>query len=85
MHYFFPPVSINFFQAPEVCLAAFIACIGMARMVYYFYEDKETGFYTNRPYKRYYTVMRPDDPKILKLRAEWYENGAPPMTSSKLA
>ena len=39
---------------------------------------------TNKPYKEYYTVYRPNDPRIQRLRQEWYQNGAPPMTSAKV-
>ena len=31
-----------------------------------------------------FVFSRPDDPRIQKLRQEWYKNGAPPMTSVKL-
>ena len=47
-----------YFQASEVCLAAGIGMFGLARIVYCFYEEKRTGFYSNKPYKRYYTVIR---------------------------
>ena len=47
-----------YFQASEVCLAAGIGMFGVARIVYCFYEEKRTGFYSNKPYKRYYTVIR---------------------------
>lgn len=29
-------------------------------------------------------VARPNDPRIERLRQEWFENGAPPMTSAKI-
>ena len=29
-------------------------------------------------------VVRPNDPRIERLRQEWFENGAPPMTSAKI-
>ena len=63
-------------------------------------QDKRTKYYSNKPYKNYYTVYRlaeheicfdlsymlsrPDDPRIDALRKEWYENGAPPMTSARV-
>ena len=53
-------------------------------LIYYKYcEDLETKGSTNKPYKEYYTVYRPNDPRIQRLRQEWYQNGAPPMTSAK--
>jgi hypothetical protein len=52
-------ISHFFFKAPEVCLAAFLGMLGVARVTYaYVVEEKATGYYSNRPYKRYYTVYR---------------------------
>lgn len=71
-------------EAPEVCLAAFVGGLGVARVVYLYCTEKDSGYFDNRPYKLYYTVMRPDDPRIGRLRADWYENGVPPMTTTRL-
>merc|ERR1712059_118307 len=46
-------------------------------------EEKETHCISNKPYKQWYTVYRPDDPRITKLKEEWYKNGSPPMTTSR--
>merc|ERR1719219_689488 len=46
-------------------------------------EEKKTHAWTNMPYKNQYMVYRRDDPWIEKLRAEWYEKGAPEMTTTK--
>jgi hypothetical protein len=32
--------------------------LGVARGIYAYNENKETGYYTNKPYKKYYTVYR---------------------------
>jgi len=71
-------------EASEVVFAGFIF-IGSGIGLYMINEqDKRTKYYSNKPYKNYYTVYRPDDPRIDALRKEWYENGAPPMTSARV-
>lgn len=67
-----------------MCLCFGIAMFSVGYMYYSYCEDKKTHISTNRPYKEYYTVYRPDDPRIERLRQEWYKNGAPTMTSTKL-
>ena len=53
--------------------------------IYYKYlDDLETKSHSNKPYKEYYTVYRPNDPRIQRLREEWFKNGAPPMTTAKM-
>ena len=39
-------------------------------MGYTYYDDKVTKRLTDKPYKHYYTVYRPDDPAIEHLRRE---------------
>ena len=39
-------------------------------MGYTYYDDKVTKRLTDKPYKYYYTVYRPDDPAIEHLRRE---------------
>jgi len=68
-------------EQPTVCLAMFIGFLGVCKYINNYYENARTGCYDNRAYKRYYTVMRPDDERILKFRSEWFENGAPPTTA----
>jgi len=71
-------------ESSEVAIAAMIF-VGSSISIYTMYvNDKETKYFTNKPYKQYYTVYRPDDPRIENLRKEWYKNGAPPMTSTKI-
>jgi len=71
-------------ESSEVVLTTGIALFSLGMMFYKFHENKETELYTNKPYKQHYTVYRPDDPRIERLRQEWFKNGAPPMTSAKL-
>ena len=72
-----------FFQCSEFVLCSGIALFSMGLIYYKYCEDLETKGSTNKPYKEYYTVYRPNDPRIQRLRQEWYQNGAPPMTSAK--
>ena len=44
-------------------------CVVIAWQIY---TDKMTDFYTNRPYKWIYTVMRPDDPRVKDIKADCY-------------
>ncbi len=47
-----------FVQQPLVCVSALAALVGVIRAFYLYEDEKKTGFFTNRPYKQYYTVMR---------------------------
>ncbi|XP_023345344.1 uncharacterized protein LOC111714466 [Eurytemora carolleeae] len=67
-------------EQPTVCLCMLLFGVGTVRMGWIYYENEKTGLYENRAYKKFYTVMRPDDERILKFRSEWFENGAPPTT-----
>eukprot|EP00088_Acartia_fossae_P018250 TRINITY_DN20523_c0_g1_i1.p1 TRINITY_DN20523_c0_g1~~TRINITY_DN20523_c0_g1_i1.p1 ORF type:complete len:114 (-),score=26.85 TRINITY_DN20523_c0_g1_i1:70-411(-) len=71
-------------ECSEMVLCGGIALFSIGMMYYKYQEDKKTGASSNKPYKEYYTVYRPDDPRISRLRQEWFQNGAPPMTSVKL-
>jgi hypothetical protein len=71
-------------EASEVCFGVFVGLIGCVGFYMHYQENKRTGYITNKPYKDYYTVYRPDDPRILKLREEWYKNGAPTITRSRI-
>jgi len=71
-------------ECPEVALTGMIATFSVIGLYYVLSGDKTDKKFTNKPYKDFYTVYRPDDPRIQKLRTEWFENGAPPMTSAKL-
>jgi hypothetical protein len=39
-------------------VSALAALVGVIRAFYLYEDEKKTGFFTNRPYKQYYTVMR---------------------------
>ena len=41
-------------------------------MAYQIYIDNKTQVYSNRPYKWIYTVMRPDDPRVKDIKADYY-------------
>merc|ERR1719357_1829163 len=71
-------------ECSEVALGAGIFVFSSAMIYLAYVDDKKTGIHTNKPYKKYYTVYRPDDERIEKLKKEWFATGAPPMTSSKL-
>ena len=72
------------FQCSEFVICGAIGLFSMGMIYYKYLEDKETKAHTNKPYKEYYTVYRPNDPRIQRLRQEWFQNGAPPMTSAKI-
>merc|ERR1711874_807672 len=71
-------------ECSEMVLCGGIAVFSVIGTYYKYVNDKETKSLTNKPYKDFYTVYRPDDPRIERLRQEWFENGAPPMTSAKI-
>lgn len=53
-----------------ICVPYFIATI--TAVAWQFYIDKNTDYYSNRPYKLIYTVIRPDDPRIKEIKADCY-------------
>ena len=63
-------------EAPELLVC--FAYIGTA--CYFFYghyqADAKHGYLSSRPYKTYYTVMRPDDERVQKIRTEFYDRTA---------
>jgi len=67
-------------EQPTVCFFFIFGACGIVKLVSAFYEDQKTGCFTNLPYKKYYTVMRPDDERMMKLREDWFVNGAPVIT-----
>ena len=75
---------IILFQCSEFVICGGIGLFSVGMIYYKYLEDLETKATTNKPYKEYYTVYRPNDPRIQRLRQEWYQNGAPPMTSAKV-
>ena len=72
------------FQCSEFVICGGIALFSAGMIYYKYLEDLETKATTNKPYKEYYTVYRPNDPRIQRLRQEWYKDGAPPMTTCKV-
>ena len=71
-------------ECSEVVLACGLGVFGAVGTYMLYLEDKKTGQMSNRAYKDHYTVYRPNDPAIVRLKEEWYANGAPPMTSTRL-
>jgi len=71
-------------ECSEVVVALGIAVFSGVAWYRNYLRNCETGYNRNKPYKHYYTVYRPDDPKILKLREEWFETGGPTITSSRI-
>merc|ERR1712080_518174 len=81
------PVGLlkNFWgECSSIAICAGIAAFSIVGLYCNYLEEKRTNYTTNEPYKRYYTVYRPDDPRIAKVKEEWFEKGAPPMTSSRM-
>jgi len=72
-------------EQPSVCFCACLALIGVAKLVWNYNENEKNGTLTNLPYKKYYTVYRPEDERLLKLRSEWFENGVPPTTKTDMS
>eukprot|EP00092_Neocalanus_flemingeri_P001949 GFUD01002080.1.p1 GENE.GFUD01002080.1~~GFUD01002080.1.p1 ORF type:complete len:113 (-),score=32.38 GFUD01002080.1:102-440(-) len=71
-------------ECSEVALASVIFVGSFVSIYLTYLGDKKTNIINNKPYKNFYTVYRPDDPRIEKLRKEWFANGAPAMTSTKI-
>eukprot|EP00090_Calanus_glacialis_P047655 TRINITY_DN999_c0_g1_i1.p1 TRINITY_DN999_c0_g1~~TRINITY_DN999_c0_g1_i1.p1 ORF type:complete len:114 (+),score=26.44 TRINITY_DN999_c0_g1_i1:41-382(+) len=71
-------------EAPEVALGLGIAIFSYTGIYLHWLSDRETQVHNNKPYKNFFTVYRPDDPRIQALRKEWFEKGAPAMTSTKM-
>ena len=72
------------FQCSEFVICGGIAVFSLGAIYYKYLDDLETKSHSNKPYKEYYTVYRPNDPRIQRLREEWFKNGAPPMTTAKM-
>ena len=51
-----------------------LTCVTFAGLVAYYYKNENDLRWKDRPYKRFYTVYRPDDPRIenLKSRPAYY-------------
>jgi hypothetical protein len=60
-------------EVPELLFGApyFIGGIGL--MCYLWYKNSNGDYFTNRPYKPYYTIMRPDDPRVDRIKSEFYD------------
>merc|ERR1712226_666990 len=70
-------------EVSEVVVCAGFAAFSIVGIYLNYLEEKRTNYATNKAYKEFYTVYRPDDPRIARVKEEWFANGAPPMTSSK--
>ena len=55
-------------ESPELIAAFFITVTGFGLIYNAYRQDLGLKHLTDRPYKRFYTVYRPDDPKIENLR-----------------
>jgi len=69
-------------EQPTVCFCMLFGLVGVIRFMFAYKEEVENHTYSNLPYKKHYIVMRPDDVRVKKLKAEWFENGVPPMTKT---
>eukprot|EP00088_Acartia_fossae_P015907 TRINITY_DN18834_c0_g3_i1.p2 TRINITY_DN18834_c0_g3~~TRINITY_DN18834_c0_g3_i1.p2 ORF type:complete len:116 (+),score=6.86 TRINITY_DN18834_c0_g3_i1:32-379(+) len=67
-------------EQPTVFLSFILGSLGPAALIWGYYENERTGYLENHAYKKYYTVMRPDDERVAAFKAEWFENGIPPTT-----
>ena len=59
-------------EIPEVLFMSIYAVIGAGFVVRGYFKEKNELYYTNKPFKRYYTVFRPDDPRVERIHTEYY-------------
>merc|ERR1712127_143368 len=71
-------------ELPEVTSALFLAVFSLGGIYKSYLNELETGYLSNKAYKDTYTVYRPNDPRLEHIKAEWFENGSPAVTSSKI-
>jgi len=63
-------------EQPLVCTTIFIAAAACCYGIPILLDDIKNGTRTgNKTYKRFYTVYRPDDPKISKENNQWLFKG----------
>ncbi len=59
-------------EIPEVMFMSIFAFIGFGITARGYMREMKDNTFSNKPYKRYYFVMRPDDPKVKNIRPEYY-------------
>ena len=60
-------------EIPEVLLGSVFTFWGLGIMAYAtYFNEREVDRTTNRPYRYHYTVIRPDDPRVSKIRMDHY-------------
>jgi len=57
-------------EAPHLYLCMFYAGMGLSLSYYKWFNDREWG--EEKPYKDFFHIMRPDDPRIKFIRKEFY-------------
>jgi len=72
-------------EVPELVLSLTMSVTSMGMLIYMFQQNEKDLRAKDRPYKKHYTVYRPDDPRIenLKARPQYYNpEGAIPDVQS---
>merc|ERR1712043_96606 len=61
-------------EVPELVISFTGSALAVVSLVYWYQKDQKDLRSKDRPYKKYYTVYRPDDPRIenLKARPQYY-------------
>ena len=58
---------------PEACIATLVATIGTIGTLYVYFKDQRTSYRSFQPYKNYYCVVRPDDPRVGRILPGYHE------------
>merc|ERR1719500_1453683 len=65
----FVGLAKNFWgEGSEVALATCLGIFSLTGIYLYHLEDNKTGYSINKAYKDHYTVYRPDDPRIARIK-----------------
>ena len=59
-------------EIPEVLFFSFYAVGALGLVAKMVYDQRKYEEFSNRPYKHYYTVMRPDDERVKRIQREYY-------------
>ncbi len=61
-------------EIPEVVfICGFALATTATACTYIYWKHTTTDYYSNKPYKMYYTVMRPDDSRVALIKADYYD------------
>lgn len=68
------PNIIHFIIIFQLVVSLTASSIAIGCLIYRFQEDQKNPRFKDKPFKRFYTVYRPDDPRIenLKARPDYY-------------